>query len=146
MNEYRHLVNTLWIDKCKYMTYEDLEKLYKEILCSYKYCIDKNFIRGVIDYIFLLCNINIKKYYINNDNKCIYVIEEYLKEVRKMLDEKNKSDIRNEAEYYRIKTIICNLKNNVEKMKENYSKALSMYELLGDKEDIEVLNKIVLGE
>lgn len=138
MNEYRKLVNLLWMDKSKYHLSSNLEQLYKEVTRHYQICIKLNFTRGMIDYLFILSNILLKGYHLDFDNSRLEKVEEFLKEVRSMLEEKNKWDIRNEAEYYRIATIVGILKK--EEWKSYYHKAVQMYQLLNAEEDIKKLD------
>lgn len=141
INEYRKLVNTLWVNKCNYRIEQDFEKLYKFTLKNYEDSIEKKFTRGIIDYQLLLCNILLKQYKEELKSSILNETEKYLKEARFLLDNKSQLDIRNEAEYYRIGTMVNKYKEDYSSMNKSFDNACEMYTKLGSKLDIDMLKK-----
>jgi len=141
VNEYRKLVNRLWEDRCYLKIEEDIDKVCDRLIDSCNNAKEKEFTRGVIDYELLIASKKIEKFENTKDLNCLDEAEKWLDEAKEILED-NSKDIRNEAFYYKLKSIISNYKNKQEEKEEFIKKAIDLYSLMNCKQDIIFLESI----
>ena len=139
ISEYRQLVNNLWSNRC----YLKLEKNLNKVIELFKNKIDEmkaiNFIRAQIDYELLLIAVLLKQYTLEKKEHFLEDAEEWLYKTNEMLENENNLDIRNEAAFYKLKTLIYAYRKDDKNKKIAFEKACELYEMMNCNKDIEML-------
>lgn len=141
MSQYRKMVNTLWMDKCRYQLEQKVEKLYEKVKQDYEIAVRHHFTRGIIDYQLLLTNILFKQY---KNEKQAFLLEEIadmLLQANIKLEKDSVFDIRNEAELYRQLTILYHYQKEEKKKEESFFKACERYKRLHATQSIVLLEQ-----
>lgn len=140
-SEYRELVHHLWLNKCRVKIEGNSSGLYSTLVKDLELTKEKKFIRGSIEYYLLLANLSFEEYKKDNKNSKFKNIQQNLEEAKKLLNNKSILDKRNEAEFYRISTLVYYYDAKEEKMKLAYEKACEAYNAMNCIEDIKILDK-----
>lgn len=130
INEYRHLVHVLWMNKCKMEIRTDFNILYQDIKEAWKMAQDKKFTRGIIDYELMLAAIELEIFKRNQEKRFLQEAENWLKDVKELLHKKSNLDRRNEAEYYRLYCLVSTYQGKKEQAKSYYKMACSTYDTM----------------
>ena len=130
INEYRHLVHVLWMNKCEMKLQTNLNMLYDTIKEAWKVAQEKKFIRGIIDYELMLATIELERFKRNQEKKSLQETEIWLKDVHELLYKKSNLDRRNEAEYYRLYCLVSTYQGKKEQAKNYYKLACSTYDTM----------------
>ena len=139
ISEYRQLVNNLWSNRCYLKLEKDFNKVASLFELKAKEMEEKDFIRAAIDYRLLLIAVLLKQYEEHFESKFLNKIDENLEIVRDMLANKSTFDIRNEAAYYKLKSLAYAYKKEEQNKNKFFEKACSMYKMMNCYKDIENL-------
>ena len=139
ISEYRKLVNNLWSNRCYLKLEKDFNKVKKLFEDKAKEMEEKYFIRAAIDYRLLLIAVLLKQFEQQMDNKFIEEAEQNLDIVMDMLANKSTFDIRNEAAYYKLRSLSYAYKKDEENKNKFFEKACTMYKMMNCDKDIENL-------
>lgn len=139
ISEYRKLVNNLWSNRCYLKLEKDFNKVASLFELKAKEMEEKDFIRAAIDYRLLLIAVLLKQFEENLENKFLDEAEQNLEIVRDMLANKSTFDIRNEATYYKLRSLTYAYKKDKENENKFFEKACAMYKMMNCYKDIENL-------
>lgn len=105
---------------------------------------NENFVRAELDYELLLIGFLIKSIIdFKVDNDLIEKVEKELDKCHLLLNTKSNKDIRNEAQYFKYKTIVYFYKNEKKEADEFLEKAIKKYELMNCYDDIKELREYI---
>ena len=139
ISEYRRLVNNLWSNRCYLKLEKDLNKVVELFKVKSQEMIDKNFIRAAIDYELLLVAVLIKQYSESFNDVFLEEAEQWIYKVEEMLKNQINLDIRNEASFYKLKSLIYAYKKDNEDSIQAFEKACELYKMMNCNKDIEML-------
>lgn len=139
ISEYRRLVNNLWSNRCYLKLEKDLNKVVELFKVKAEEMIDKNFTRAAIDYELLLIAVLIREYSESGKNTFLEEAEIWLYRVEEMLENQKNLDIRNEAAYYKLKSLNYAYRKDNENKIKAFEKACELYKMMNCNKDIEML-------
>ena len=118
---------------------KDLNKVVELFKVKSQEMIDKNFIRAAIDYELLLVAVLIKQYSESFNDVFLEEAEQWIYKVEEMLKNQINLDIRNEASFYKLKSLIYAYKKDNENSIQVFKKACELYKMMNCNKDIEML-------
>lgn len=139
ISEYRRLVNNLWSNRCYLKLEKNLNKVVELFKIKSQEMLEKNFIRAAIDYELLLVAVLIRQYSESENNSFLEEAENWNYKVEEMLKNQIDLDIRNEASFYKLKSLIYAYKKSSEDSRKAFEKACELYKMMNCNKDIEML-------